>query len=66
MRYSLMRKDLHVAHIPVPERPSVTGQFHATNILSKVVKHYNNARPRTDARGIHLYDSQICSGERIP
>lgn len=30
MRYSVMRKDIYVAQIPVLERASVTGQCHAT------------------------------------
>lgn len=38
-----------------------------TNVLSDVVKHYNNAHPRTGTRGINLlHESPVCSGDRIP
>ena len=40
-----------VAQVAVPEGTSVTGQFYAGNVLSRVVEHYKTVRPATVTRG---------------
>ncbi|XP_062578762.1 histone-lysine N-methyltransferase SETMAR-like [Saccostrea cucullata] len=43
-----------VVQIPVPESTSVTAKFYKEKVLTKVVSHYKETRPRTGTRGIHL------------